>query len=246
LTATEAFFVSRSMRALEILAFGPSTASQIATELQVHPRTARRLLNRMVSDGWLTRRGGPRPTYAPTLRIVALAAQHAHRAPLVRHATELLRGLHGQTGAEAHLVVPSYRSTLRLLWAGGDDAVELRDLAPAQATAGGKLLLAFRRPWRDVVLAGPLFALTERTLVDPVRLREELDLTSDRGRAVEDEEYRAGVRAVALPVRGADEEVVAALAISSRRLPFDALLAQESDVAAVAEELGSRLLVDSA
>jgi DNA-binding IclR family transcriptional regulator len=241
LTATEAFFVSRSMRALEVLAFGPSTASQIASELQVHPRTARRLLNRMVSDGWLVRRDGPRPTYTPTLRIVALAAQHAQRAPLVEHATALALGLHDRTGADVHLAVPSYRSTLRLLRAAGEGAVAVRDLAPAQATAGGKLLLAFRRPWRDVVLAGPLPALTGRTLVDPLRLGEELDATVDRRHATEDEEHRAGARAVALPVRGPGDEVVAALAISSRALPLEGLLALLPDVAAVADELGRRL-----
>ena len=98
MSATEAFFASRAMQALEVLAFGPSTATQVATELQVHPRTARRLLNRMVHDGWLVRRDGRRPTYTPTMRIVALAAQLAQRAPLVRHALELADGLYAGPG----------------------------------------------------------------------------------------------------------------------------------------------------
>jgi DNA-binding IclR family transcriptional regulator len=118
-SATEAFFASRSMQALEVLAFGPSTATQVADELQVHPRTARRLLNRMVHDGWLIRRDGPRPTYTPTMRIVALAAQLAQRAPLVRLAHELAADLHARTGEAVHLAVPSYRSALRLVRATG-------------------------------------------------------------------------------------------------------------------------------
>ena len=93
----------------------PSTATQVAAELQVHPRTARRLLNRMVHDGWLTRRDGARPTYTPTMRIVALAAQLAHRAPLVRHATEVAHDLHERLGSPVHLAIPSYRSALRLV-----------------------------------------------------------------------------------------------------------------------------------
>jgi IclR family acetate operon transcriptional repressor len=204
---TQGYFASRTMQALEVLAFGPSTTTVVAGELQIHPRTARRLLNRMTHDGWLIRRDGPRPTYAPTLRIVALAAQFAQRTPLVSRAAELSRGL--PAGETLHLVVPSYRSALRLV-RGGD---HVRDLAPAHAVAGGKALLAFRDEWRDAVLGAPLEAVTARTVTDPVRLRAELELVRSRGFAVEDGEYRAGVRALAVPV---GEDAVAALALSTR------------------------------
>src|SRR4051812_13623876 len=103
------------MQALEVLAFGPSTTTRVADELRVHPRTARRLLNRMVHDGWMVRHDGPRPTYTPTLRIVALAAQLAHRTPLVRQTLEVVSELRLSPREAVHLVVPSYRSTLRLV-----------------------------------------------------------------------------------------------------------------------------------
>jgi DNA-binding IclR family transcriptional regulator len=240
-SATEAFFASRSMQALEVLAFGPATATQVANELQVHQRTARRLLNRMVTDGWLTRRDGPRPTYTPTLRIVALAAQLAQRAPLVRHAIELASELQASTGDAVHLAVPSYRSALRLVRVSGEEcgAPALRDLAPANATAGGKLLLAFREPWREVVLASPLTAVTERTLAEPLALRAELERSRERGYATEDGEYRRGVRALALPVRAGDE-VVAALAVSSAD-EIESLVARAARLGEAAAELSERL-----
>jgi DNA-binding IclR family transcriptional regulator len=240
-SATEAFFASRSMQALEVLAFGPATATQVANELQVHQRTARRLLNRMVHDGWLTRRDGPRPTYTPTLRIVALAAQLAHRTPLVRHATELALELQASTGDAVHLAVPSYRSALRLVRVTGEEcgAPALRDLVPANATAGGKLLLAFREPWREVVLASPLTAVTERTLAEPLALRAELERSRERGYATEDGEFRRGVRALALPVRAGDE-VVAALAVSSAD-EIESLVERAARVGEAAAELSARL-----
>jgi IclR family acetate operon transcriptional repressor len=246
-SATEAFFASRSMQALEVLAFGPSTASQVAAELQVHPRTARRLLNRMVHDGWLVRRDGPRPTYTPTMRIVALAAQLAHRAPLVKHAADVARDLHERVGSPVHLAIPSYRSALRLVRADGRSACApaLRDLAPAHAIAAGKVLLAYREPWQEAVLDSPLAPLTERTLVDAGALRAELDATRDRGYALEDEEFRAGARALAVPVRAADE-VVAALAVSSAGAPLEELLATHRRVTLAAEELSARLAVETA
>jgi DNA-binding IclR family transcriptional regulator len=240
-SATEAFFASRSMQALEVLAFGPATATQVANELQVHQRTARRLLNRMVYDGWLTRRDGPRPTYTPTLRIVALAAQLAYRTPLVSHAIDVASSLQASTGDAVHLAVPSYRSALRLVRVTGEEcgAPALRDLAPANATAGGKLLLAFREPWREVVLASPLTAVTERTLAEPLALRAELERSLARGYATEDGEYRRGVRALALPVRAGDE-VVAALAVSSSE-EIESLVARAERVEAAAAELSARL-----
>jgi DNA-binding IclR family transcriptional regulator len=236
MTSTEAFFASRAMRALEVLAFGPSSATRLADELQVHPRTARRLLNRMVADGWVIRRDGARPTYAATLRIVALAAQFAWREPLVRHALELNRGLAVAPGEAIHFAVPSYRSALRLVRA-GREVVAMRDLAPAHATAAGKLLLAHREPWCEHVLAVALPAVTGRTVTDKLALRAELARVRERGHALEDEELRAGVRALAVPVIGEAGDVAAALALSTRVDDLDALAARAGELAAAAAEI---------
>jgi DNA-binding IclR family transcriptional regulator len=243
MSTTEAYFASRAMQALEVLAFGPSTATQVANELQVHPRTARRLLNRLVDDGWIVRREAARPTYTPTMRILALAAQLAQRAPLVCHALELARDLQARPGEAVHLAVPSYRSALRLVCANGaDDHVPaLRDLAPANATAAGKLLLAFRPLWSEVVLAGPLSAVTDRTLIEPSALRADFERTRERGFALEDEEFRLGGCAIAVPVHGEGGEVVAALALSSPSLALTGLLARRDELAAAGAELSARL-----
>jgi predicted ArsR family transcriptional regulator len=61
---TRAYYVGRALSAVEILAFGPATATQIADALQVHSRTARAKLNRMVHDGCLSAATAfVRPTY---------------------------------------------------------------------------------------------------------------------------------------------------------------------------------------
>jgi DNA-binding IclR family transcriptional regulator len=243
MSTTGAFFASRSMQALEVLAFGPATAPRVAEELQVHPRTARRLLNRMAQDGWVTRHDGPRPMYTPTLRIVALAAQLTQRAPLVRHAQELAAHLQASTGQSVHLAVPSYRSALRLVHVTGRPGATpaARDLAPVHAVAAGKLMLAFRDPWREVVLAAPLPPVTTRTLIDPVALRADLEAVRERGLAVEDGEFRAGTRAIAAPVHAAGGEVVAALALSSADAALAALLERSSELAATSGALSARL-----
>jgi IclR family acetate operon transcriptional repressor len=209
------------MQALEVLAFGPATVTQIADALDVHSRTARRLLNRMVYDGWLLRHDGGRPTYTPTLRIVALAAQLAVRDPLIRCAHQPVQQLHARTGEPVHLAIPSYRSTVRLLHAaaGGPDhtPAACRDLAPSHATAAGKLLLAYRLPWSETLLETKLAAVTEHTLTDPRELRADLQRTRERGYAIEEGELHADHRALAAPITHSDGEVIAALALSTRR-----------------------------
>jgi DNA-binding IclR family transcriptional regulator len=232
------------MQALEVLSFEPASAPQIAEALQVHPRTARRLLNRLAVDGWLQRIDGPRPVYVPTMRIVALAAQLADRAPVVRLGAAVAADLQAATGRVVHLAVPSYRSALRLLRVNGEagSRPQLRDLAPAHAIAGGKLLLAYREPWRESVLARPLEPVTESTVTDPDAVRAEAEATRARGFALEDGEFRPGVRAVAAPVRDGFGEVVAALAVSGARSELDDVERAARAVGAAADDLSGRLI----
>lgn len=218
MSATDAFFVSRTMQAMEVLAFQPSSAPQVAGALRVHPRTARRLLNRLVHDGWVTRTEGQRRTYAPTMRIVALAAHLAERDPLALAAQPVVGRLHAETGAVVHLLIPSYRSALCLVHrAGGDDLrPQMRELVPAHATAGGKVLLTHRDAWRESVLELPLERVTDRTIDDADALRAEAARVVERGYALEDSELVPGLRGVAVPVRGPEGDVPAALACSLR------------------------------
>jgi IclR family transcriptional regulator, KDG regulon repressor len=215
-STTEAFFVTRTMQAIEVLAFEPCSAPQVAGALQVHPRTARRLLNKLVAEGWLTRSEGRRRVYAPTMRIVALAAQMADRDPLALAARPAVTRLHEETGLTAHLAIPSYRSSLCLVHrAGGPNArPQLRELVPVHATAAGKVLLAFRDPWRHDVLSRPLEPVTTRTLVDPEALSAEAERIVERGHAIDDGEFLPGLRGVAVPVRDATGAVPASLAVA--------------------------------
>jgi DNA-binding IclR family transcriptional regulator len=216
MASAESFFVTRTMQALEVLAFHPASAPQIAGVLQVDARTARRLLNRLTDDGWLVRSEGRVRTYTLSLRLVALAAHFAEGAPLARAAKAAVETLHERTGASAYLTVPSYRSVLCLVHRGGctDARPRARELVPAHANAGGKLLLGHRDRWRESVLELPLERLTQNTIADADALREECAACVERGIATERGEYRVGLESVAAPVRDAGGEVVAAVVLT--------------------------------
>lgn len=236
----EAWYVARTMQALELLAFRPLSAPQVAAALQVHPRTARRLLTRLHEEGYVSRTNDARRLYMPTMRIVALAGQVAERAELPRRALPYVARLHEQTGATAHLAIPSYRSALCLVHdANGCRPArpQLHELVPSHCTATGKVLLSWRDRWRESLLREPLERHTDRTLVDPAAVVAESDAIRARGYATEDGEYQEGVRAVAAPVFVAGE-AVAALGASGRQVEIAALM---PSVVALAGELTAAL-----
>lgn len=212
----EAWCAARTMQALELLAFRPLSAPELATALGAHPRTARRLLGRLEQEGYVTRSHDARRRYSPTLRVVALASQVIARAPLPQAAVPFVARLHEQTSFTAHLAVPSYRDALCLVHANGTGPAraQVHELVPAHCTAIGKALLGWRAPWRNSVLSGPLERHTERTVVEPAALQREIAAARERGYATEDEEFQPRLRAVAAPVfvRG---EAVAALGVSA-------------------------------
>jgi DNA-binding IclR family transcriptional regulator len=213
--APEAWPVARTMQALEALAFQPLSAPQVATVLQVHPRTARRLLNRLREEGYLSRTDDARRLYAPTMRVVALAGQINARAALTRAAVPFVTRLQEQTGGEAHLAIPSYRSVVCVVHGDGRPVEpRISELVPSHCTAVGKALLSYRDDWRDSVLRGPLAARTPHTLTDPAALRADGAAVRARGWAAEDEEFRLRTRGVAAPVFTPAGDAVAALGVS--------------------------------
>ena len=87
---------------------------------------------------------------------------------------------------------------------------------PLHATAGGKVLLAWRPPADiDRVLRQPLQAFTGKTITSVPKLLKELELTRRQGYGVSRGEWLDDVFAVAAPVRDHRGRVVAALAVAS-------------------------------
>jgi DNA-binding IclR family transcriptional regulator len=227
MSAPEAWHVTRTLRAMELLAVRPRSAPELADALGVHVRTARRVLKRLDSEGYVSVSDDRRRRYRPTMRVVALAGQVVERAELPAAALPHVSGLREQLGEDCHLCVPSHLFALCLVHdqAGAACACRphLRELVPCHCTAAGKALLAWRDEWRDAVLTQPLASFTERTTTGPESLRRELARTVARGYAVEDREYQPDTRGLAAPVFSDTGEAVAALAVVApkARLPAD-------------------------
>ncbi len=212
---------------MELLAVSPRSAPELADGLGVHVRTARRVLKRLESEGYVTVGGDRRRRYRPTMRIVALAGQVVERAELTQTALAHVRAVRDELGEDCHLGVPSYLSVLCLIHETGPPAggcrPHLRELVPCHCTAAGKALLAWREPWREAVLTEPLASFTERTTTGPEWLRRELARTVARGYSIEDREFEPDSRALGAPVFSDSGETVAAIAVvaPASRLPAE-------------------------
>jgi IclR family transcriptional regulator, KDG regulon repressor len=88
---------------------------------------------------------------------------------------------------------------------------------PAHCTGVGKVLLASRpvEEIRDVLARDELEVMTDRTIVSPERLREELANVRRLGFAYEHEEHVPDSSCVAAPIANAHGEVLAALSMSA-------------------------------
>jgi IclR family transcriptional regulator, KDG regulon repressor len=217
MSAPEAWHVTRTLRAMELLAVRPRSAPELADALGVHVRTARRVLKRLDSEGYVTLGDERRRRYRPTMRVVALAGQVVARAELPSTALPHVTALRERLGEGCHLCVPSHLFALCLVHDEGEGGSgcrpHLRELVPCHCTAAGKALLAWREEWREAVLTQSLASYTERTNVGPESLRRELARTVARGYSVEDREYEPSTRGLAAPVFSDSGEAVAALAV---------------------------------
>ncbi|NHC12450.1 IclR family transcriptional regulator [Motilibacter deserti] len=198
----------------EVARLGPGvTAKQVGAGLSLSPATTYRLLNLLVALQYLERQPGARG-----FTLGHKVAQLAGFVALVHvpvAARRLLEDLRSRVRMGVHLA--SY--------AGGAPALVDPDptqpLPPSEAisrhlhaSAFGKLLLAESGDWRRAVGEGPLDRLTPRTLVSPPDLDAELAAVARADMAHQLGELRSMRACVALPVRSAAGQLVAAVALT--------------------------------
>lgn len=148
----------------------------------------------------------PDGRYALGIRLFELGCAVSAGWDVTRLARPYLEELAARTGAGTFLAVPEgdHAITLEQCAGGGELLVvpEAGSRLPLHATAQGKLFLSQlgEAELRQLLQRLPLTAYTPHTLTDPGQLLHALETVRANGYAVEDGEYRIGLRAVAAPV----------------------------------------------
>ena len=198
-----------------------------------------RLLSTLVKTGWLDQ--DPKSArYELSVKMLGSAAMVLASSPLIRHGHHFLSGISETTGLNSYLATLIRRGSVLLVRVQGkagsasDPTFQVGKTLPFHASASGKLFLAFLpESERRQLLArqGELRRITSNTIVEPQRLEDELEAIRHTGYAVDRSELYESYCSIAVPVRKAEGDVVAALCcggwLSQLAEDFEAVLLRE-------------------
>ena len=222
---------------------GPSF-SDIVASTDLPKATVHRLLHELVSLGALTYDEGNR-AYRFGLLLAKLGAAVTATYDVRQVARPHIEALHRETGHVVTLGIRDEDSGTYL------DKIESKDFGirlhseigksfPLHCTAMGKVLLANADQGLINRIANRrLPAFTEKTITNSQDLRNELDLTRERGYAIDNEEITRGLVCIAAPIYGLNGEVAAAMSCTVpnyvlEETPIEALVQRVQETAKAA------------
>jgi IclR family pca regulon transcriptional regulator len=221
--ARDSDFVQSLDRGLAVIrAFGPDrerlSLSEVARATGLTRAAARRFLLTLVKLGYVRSDGREfslRPrvlelgyAYLSGLAMPEIAAPHLEELVAKLRESSSISVLDGH-----HIVYVARVPTKRIMTV----AISVGTRFPAYATSMGRVMLAaMSEPELDRYLAEETFEpLTARTVTDQDRLREIVREVARQGYAIVDQELEEGLRAIAAPIHGSSDTVIAAVNVSA-------------------------------
>lgn len=215
--------VSPTRRAFEILELvartGSTSVADVGAAMGLPRTTAHRMITNLEEFGYI-HRAIQRGRYMVAPRLVRLATDALKAASALSPAHEVLREVaHAVTGT-CSLAILQGGEVAYIDSAVADSPLMLNfqtgQRAPLYCTSSGKVFLAsMDKKMLDRYLAtGPWNGITRRTIVEPRRLREEIERTREREYAMTESEFVEGVVGAAVPVSGPAGHPLAALTVS--------------------------------
>jgi len=230
----------------EALADGGLSVGRIADLAEREKSQVSRVL-RVLAESGFVERDPDTLRYALSWELFALAARAGDQR-LLAAAPPLLTQLVTDLGETAHLSVLSGPEVVTLMSEQPPHAIRAVGWTgrrvPAHCTASGRALLLDHdeRSLRELLGAEPLHQLGPRAPRSVVQLHERIVASRARGWTMVDEEFEAGLVAVAAPVRGSRGDVVAALNVSAPCFRFASRLDEAGPaIRNAADKLSARL-----
>src|SRR6185437_10060605 len=204
--------------------------ADLSKRVGLHNSTTFHLVKTLASLGYV-RQMMDSKRYRVGRPLFALAASALDEVEMVNLATPILEDLSRETGESAHFSVRMDDAVVVLARTGGKGAFQLNDRAgavrPAHCTALGKIMLATLPvdQFEQYLARADLKAFTPKSITAAEPLRREIAEVRRTGLAIDDGEFDAELRCVALPVRDFSSRVIGAIGVSGPvwRLSIEAL-----------------------
>jgi len=161
--------------------------------------------------------------FRPGLKAVSLAHSALRSRELPELAMPYLRELASDTTETVNMGLLDGPEVVYVARVQSEHLISLRlyvgSRLPAYASSLGRAMLAFlpERDAEEILDRSSLEPITEKTIVDPRRLKAELRRIRARGYALNDQEIAPGLRGVAAPILSASQRPIAAINISVPR-----------------------------
>ena len=187
--------------------------------------TVHRILTSLEEEGWVLQDPKSR-RYRIGSKLLIFANDWRLRQELVIQSDLPMRKLVEQTGETTVLAISDGEVARCIHIVESPKAIKFSFSVggelPIYAGAMGKVLLAYcRDTFREWVLSQTLKPFTSNTLVDSVRLREELATVRERGYSVSIEEIDPGGTAIGAPILSPRGELIAGLILSGPKQKFE-------------------------
>jgi DNA-binding IclR family transcriptional regulator len=212
-------------RAINILEFigqqstGEAGLPELSAAMKLHKTTAHRIAHVLESRG-LLRRGLDSNRYRLGLRLYDLGCQALDHVNIRDEARPLMARVAYEIGETVHLALLDRAEVLYIERVEAQRSLimgsKLGARNPVYCTALGKAILAYSQD----VEVGQILALcrmeakAKNTITNILAFKRELEITRNRGYAIDNEEIEDGIRCIAAPILNANDRAVAAMSVS--------------------------------
>lgn len=237
--------VVRAINIIKCLASGDEKSLvEVARDVGLHVATTRRLLLTLVQSQFLCRNPGSKK-YSPGIALLTISQKLGARQDLQEIARPYLRELMEKSGETANLAIRDKGEAVYIEQAECFNylrtANKVGSRAPLYCTAVGKILLSATTPEEkeEYFLHAALVPFTPNTIINPIKLRREVEKVALKNLALDHEEQMIGERCLAVGIRNSAGKIIAAMSISGPafRLPPRRL----RELTPVIKEIGERL-----
>ncbi len=191
--------------------------TRIYEDLELPKSSAYSLLTTLEHFGFV--RQNPSGKYSLGLKLFELGTLAAASINLRAEARPIIRDLANNLQLTTHLGIMQGSEGRYLLKEEVENIIKITSWEGKRirllSSAIGKALMAWQSPdlIEEVIATELPEPYTRNTITDPVKIREELAKTRERGWAIDDEEDGYELRCVASSVRGLHGEVVASISV---------------------------------